>query len=142
MKASWEAAETTARLQELATSLKERLDTGENVISVGHPVELFEGLTRAGIAPAVIAEPVFTAEVGETAITTGDDAIYVIQLKDILPPDADDPSTTILRQIWSQQNQQALSQDLFSLFSQALLDDAGLSLNQTAIEAVHAQITQ
>ena len=118
------------------------LEAGKNAISVGYPVELFEGLTRTGVSPVELGNPLFEAELGDVIISAGDGQVYVAQLKEILPPDETDQSTAMLRQLWSQQSVQSLSQDLFSLFSQALLDEAGLTLNQTAIDAVHTQFLQ
>ncbi|GGE41796.1 peptidyl-prolyl cis-trans isomerase [Actibacterium pelagium] len=138
----WTREETVRLLQEEAIAIKAKLEAGENAISVGYPVELFEGLTRSGVSPLILSEDLFAAEIGNILIKADGDQVYVVQLKEILPPDTEDTSTALLRQLWEQQSAQSLTQDLFSMFSQSLLNDAELSLNQAAIEAVHTQFVQ
>jgi len=57
----------------------------------------------------------------------------------VLPPDDADPATAFLRQTLASQAAQALSQDIYGYFAESLVSGAGLTLDQTAINAVHAQ---
>ncbi|MBL3561934.1 hypothetical protein JMM65_14405, partial [Rhodovulum sulfidophilum] len=56
-----------------------------------------------------------------------------------LPPDADAPGAEMLRRNIAAQAGQGLAQDLYAYFAQAVTNAAGLSLDQAAINAVHAQ---
>ena len=47
--------------------------------------------------------------------------------------------TVALREAIQTQAEQAIAQDAFSLFTNGLTGAAGISLDQTAINAVHAQ---
>ncbi len=138
----WTIAETTQLLETEAESIKTSLESGADSISVGHPVEFFDGLTRNGVSPVILSEDLFEAELGGVVTASIEGQVFVAHVKDILPPDESDPSTNLLRQIWEQQSAQGVSQDLFSMFSQAMLDEAGLTLNQAAIDAVHTQFLQ
>ena len=53
-------------------------------------------------------------------------------------PDAEDSRTASLAEAVDQQIGQSLAEDVFIYFARALQTEAGISLNQTAIDAVHA----
>lgn len=137
--ASWQAEETARLLAEQADALKARLDAGEAIDALGQTVETGAALTRGAISPIDIAEPLFALDKGQATVVRGDSGIYLVQLTDILPPDAEDPAAQFLRTTLEQQAAQGLSQDLFGYFAESLLSSAGLTLDQAAINAVHAQ---
>lgn len=136
--AGWQAEETRRQLIAKAEALKLRLDAGEAIEALG-PADRAEGLTRAGIIPEELAEPVFTLAPGESTMVGTADGVYLLQLAEVLPPDAEDVSASFLRQSLEAQAAQGIAQDLFVYFAQSLVNEAGLTLDQAAINAVHAQ---
>jgi peptidyl-prolyl cis-trans isomerase D len=57
----------------------------------------------------------------------------------VLAPDETDPNADRLRQTIGAQAGQGIAQDLYGYFAQALINSAGLSLDQAAINAVQSQ---
>ncbi|WP_372604352.1 peptidyl-prolyl cis-trans isomerase [Actibacterium sp.] len=140
--AGWQLAEIDRRLREKAEALKARADAGEALNTLGLPVETVAPVTRGTTAPATLSEPLFAlAAPGDiTVVAPGDQTVYLLQLTQILPPSADDKGAQFMRSTLEGQAAQGMSQDLFAYFAQSRLSDAGLTLNEAAIKAVHAQI--
>ncbi|WP_212524644.1 peptidylprolyl isomerase [Actibacterium sp. MT2.3-13A] len=138
--AGWQAEETRRLLAEKATALKALLDAGDAFETLGLTVETAEGLTRGAVTPVALAKRLFALEeVGQTAVVEDASGVYLARLDAILPPDDADPATTFLRQTLEGQAAQSLSQDIYAYFAESLVSGAGLTLDQTAMNAVHAQ---
>ncbi|MGB8623314.1 MAG: peptidyl-prolyl cis-trans isomerase [Paracoccaceae bacterium] len=136
----WRTAEITRRLTEKADALKAQLDEGKTIQAMDLPVETADAVTRGGVTPPALSKTVFNLDKGKSAVVSGPDGVFLVQVDDILPPDPQDKSASFLKDQLKQQAGQGISQDLFTYFAQSLLDDAGLTLNQAAINAVHAQV--
>ncbi len=135
----WQQAETAKALQTKADALVAKLNEGALIDGLGLDVTTQEALTRGGISPLSLVEPIFGLEARKAVSVTDAETVYVVQLNEILPPDTEDQAGAFLREALVTQAAQGAAQDLFSYFSQALIQDAGLSLDQHAINAVHAQ---
>ncbi|SMX42553.1 peptidyl-prolyl cis-trans isomerase [Actibacterium lipolyticum] len=136
----WQTQETASQLTAQAEALKARLDAGTTMQGLEMTVEQAEAVTRGGVTPLTLSDAVFGLEIGESTIVDAGKTVFLVQLDDILPPDAEDTATAQLKTALDAQAAQAISQDIFAMFAQALLNDAGLTLNQAAINAVHAQL--
>jgi len=137
--AGWQADETRRRLAEKAAAQKALLDAGDAFETLGLTVETGTELTRGAITPVALAKRVFELEEGQSAVVEDGTAVYLVRLDAVLPPDDADPATAFLRQTLASQAAQALSQDIYGYFAESLVSGAGLTLDQTAINAVHAQ---
>ncbi|TCP62018.1 peptidyl-prolyl cis-trans isomerase D [Rhodovulum bhavnagarense] len=138
--ADWRAAQASTRLNEMAEALKLRLAAGEQLEALGHEVTYEQGLSRGGLTPPELAQALFgLQQPGEVVVVTAQENAWLIRLDAILPPAADDPTAEFLLGTLSQQAAQGIAQDLYGYFAQALVNTAGLSLDQAAINAVHAQ---
>ena len=137
--AGWQAEETRRRLAEKAAAQKALLDAGDAFETLGLTVEKGTELTRGAITPVALAKRVFELEEGQSAVVEDGTAVYLVRLDAVLPPDDADPATAFLRQTLASQAAQALSQDIYGYFAESLVSGAGLTLDQTAINAVHAQ---
>lgn len=140
--ADWQADETRRLLSETAEALKDRLSAGEAIETFGYEAEAVDPVSRDGVAPVALAQAVFAlpAEGDATVVAGAEGTVYLVQLDTILPPDAKDADATFLSQILSQQATQMIGQDLFAYFTQARLNAAGLTLDEAAIRAVHANL--
>lgn len=103
------------------------------------------GLRRNGTlpgAPASVLAAVFEMEVGETRVIEGNTGAFVVRLDAITPPDlsADDVAAEAER--LGQQTADALGEDILNAYADAIQAEAGISLNQAALNAVHAQFPQ
>ncbi|MBN2905867.1 MAG: SurA N-terminal domain-containing protein [Rhodobacteraceae bacterium] len=136
----WRSAETRRRLTAQAEALQARLAAGTPIDALGLTVTREEALPRGGLTPPALAQALFALpEPGATSIVTEGETAWLMQLDAVLPPDEEDPNATFLRETIANQAGQAMAQDLYTYFAQALIDTAGLTLDQAAINAVHAQ---
>ena len=65
----------------------------------------------------------------------------VLQLTDILPATKDTPSVGALRDAVANNAAGGIAQDVMQLFTAAITSEAGISLDQSVINSVNAQIT-
>ncbi|TCP42266.1 peptidylprolyl isomerase [Rhodovulum marinum] len=136
----WRETQVRARLSAQAEALAARVEAGETMDQLGPQVELQEGLSRGGLTPPALSEALFAiATPGETRVVATGETAWLLRLDAILPPDPNDPAAGFLRDTIGAQAGQSMAQDLYTYFAQELVNSAGLSLDQTAINAVHAQ---
>lgn len=139
--AGWQVQETARLLAEKAETLKAQLDAGDAFELLALPSERIDPVTRNGVAPSVLSEPLFALEDGASTIVTGPGGtVYLLQMTGALGPDDQDETLTMLAQAFAEQGRTTMAQDLFIYFTQARLNDAGLTLDDAAIRAVHAQL--
>lgn len=91
-------------------------------------------------APAEVLETVFSLSPGEAAVVAADGYVGVVVLDGIVPGDPADAGQAQIRTAIASQAEQALADDALTLFTNALLAGAGITLDEAAIAAVHAQI--
>ncbi len=118
------------------------LSGGETHETLGLSVTDEQGLTRDGFlevtAPDLMIR-LFDMEQGDTIALAGEGEAYVVTLTNISAPDLNDPEIAQLRTALNDQNSQAVASDLLDAFISEIQNDAGITLNQAAINAVHAQ---
>ncbi len=138
--ALWQQQETMRQLENQAQAIKTRLDSGTPLDALTEPVERVRAVTRSGVTPAGLSQTVFDLAEGETAVVTQNGSVFVVQVTAHLPPEAGNTTTARLRTTLQDQAAQGVAQDMFGYFAQAMLERAGMTLNENAINAVHAQI--
>ena len=137
------AAQVDAALLALGTTLSADL-AREGVMAFGDArflaAETYADVTRldrmAGIPPALL-ESVLDGEEGAPVILVENQTLYLGLIGAITPPDPADAQTADLIAAINDQVSQALAQDVFQYFARALEGEAGITLNQAAIDAVH-----
>ena len=95
-------------------------------------------LDRLPELPADLLEDIFAAEPGAPVMEPRGAEVLMAVVTDRAPADPQDAQTQRLIAAIDEQIGAALAQDVFAYFSRALEREAGISLNQSAIEAVHA----
>ncbi|WP_101341784.1 peptidyl-prolyl cis-trans isomerase [Cereibacter azotoformans] len=126
-----------ARAAEIATAAGEGTDLG----SFG-PVEDLGPMTRDGFVenvPDTLVTTAFGMEEGALRAIDGPGFAGVLRLDTVEPAAGDDEAARALKASLSAQIEQALSQDALALFSNSLMQEAGITLNDAAISAVQAQ---
>lgn len=139
----WRRAETERRLADLADRIRAARTAGASFEAQGYTPEKREGLARDSFvdgAPDALVEAVFALEPGATqTIAGGDGTVHVIELVSVTEEDAADPEAQAVRAAIGQTLRQTIEDDVESLFVRMLQNESGISLNQAAISAVHAQ---
>ncbi|WP_425049976.1 SurA N-terminal domain-containing protein [Psychromarinibacter sp. S121] len=100
------------------------------------------GIGRDGFIPDTPTDfivTIFGMEPGETQVIEGTNAAYLVRLDAINEPDLTDPAYADEATQLRDQLAAALGQDILGAYAATVQSEAGISLNQAAINAVHAQ---
>lgn len=137
----WRAQAVLKALKAQAEPVIAALGAGESFASQGlTPTELGD-ITRRDYradAPADFIETVFSMTEGEVRVIDGAGRIHILRLDKIAPPAEDDPDLARIAQSLRAQVESDLGQDIFQLLVNDIRDRAGVTLDQAAINAVHA----
>jgi len=139
---AWRAAELARRLRTQAESLVAKIDAGAGISSLGHPVAVQTHITRNHFIPGAPAElliAVFALNAGQSIVIEAPGTTLIAQLTAVLPAATDDPDLVRVRARINDDTAQSIAQDALAAFTRALELQAGISLNQAALNAVHAQ---
>ena len=91
-------------------------------------------------APQSLLPAVFTMSEGEVRVIEEGDFIALLRLETVKPAEATGEEADALRAALRAQIEQAISQDAFAAFATAVSAEAGITLDQTAINAVNARL--
>ncbi|WP_343116962.1 peptidylprolyl isomerase [Ostreiculturibacter nitratireducens] len=140
--ASWKAVETQKRLVALAEDYLAQLQNGATLEGLGLVVSQHTDAGRdtfiAGLTPQFISR-VFETEEGAHAVVDAN-GVHLIRVDAVRQSDAADADVAALRASIDQQVRQSIANDIYAGYVMALQAEAGISLNPTAVEAVHAQM--
>ena len=139
--ASWRAQATAKALSDLAISIKSKVEAGESLGSFG-TTKAIPDLTRSSTvegAPASLVATVFTMETGQIRVIEEGDFVALVEMQFITPGAEDGADADALKGAIAAQAEQALAQDAFTLYTNSLTQNAGITLNNAAISAVHSQ---
>ncbi|MFN7225242.1 MAG: SurA N-terminal domain-containing protein [Paracoccaceae bacterium] len=135
-------AEATAKaLSDRAIEVKAAVEGGQPLGAFGI-VQRTANIAREGFvegAPGDLLTAVFAMAPGELRVIEAPGYIAVVRLDEITPAAHDGAEASALKGAIAAQVEQALAQDALQLFSNALTDEAGIYLDQNAINAIHAQ---
>ncbi len=137
---AWDTAEASARVAARAEEVLQALQEGQTAEDLDLPSDSHGAVQRtdrlSGVSPQVI-ERAFDLDEGGHAIVTENELAHVISLRAILPAedsDADDDRAAIASAV-----RDSLAQDVFNAWARLLQDEAGIRVDQSAIEQVHSQ---
>ncbi|MDT8853653.1 SurA N-terminal domain-containing protein [Paracoccaceae bacterium Fryx2] len=139
--ASWQAEATAKALTARAEAIRAEVAAGASLGSYGI-LDVTPGITRDGFiedTPDTLLATAFRMAEAELRVIEGPDFVGLLRLDSIQPTDPAGQAAVALKASIAAQAEQALAQDAFTLFSAALSDEAGITLNEAAINAVHAQ---
>lgn len=138
----WRADALARALSARAIEVKAAVEGGASPGSFGI-AEVTLSMARNGFvegAPDTLLPAIFEMTPGERRVIEGPDFVGLVQLDSIQPAPADTPDALATKAELASQLQQALAQDAFEMFSAALIAEAGITINDAAIAAVHAQV--
>jgi peptidyl-prolyl cis-trans isomerase D len=130
----WTSAQTLAALQTYADQVIANSETA------GTPVILTD-LKRNDVgqlATAAVLDAAFKLELGASRALTKDDSVVIVRVDAINTGDTESDDAKALRANIEQQFGASLADDLFNVYATQIQQSAGISLNQQAINAVHA----
>lgn len=139
----WAAAETRKRVLELAANTAALLENGDTFQTQALTPATELDIRRDGLienAPAELVSEVFKMKQGEIKVVSDANVVAIVRLNEIVPFDESSEENAPLLQSVSQQYSRLIGVDVFEAFTNALQDEAGITLNQALINAIHTQI--
>lgn len=143
--AGWESDETQRRLTAQAETIMATVGEGATFESQAEAAGLELVTARDQLrnqqalgTPMAMMAQVFDMQSGDMAISQGLGAVVLVRLDAINGPDDSDARVAALRQSLEEEATTGLAQDLYDAFAGSIRESAGISLDQAAINAVHA----
>lgn len=130
-------------LQTQAEEAQKRLSAGEEFASIGLDAEINLGLTRGDFIeelPQDLLPRLFEMAPRESVILEGEDHLVLLRLDQILPADMSDETAQAIRQRLNGELAEAMAQDILSQFARSVQTEAGITVNDAALNAVHTQL--
>ncbi|WP_375691230.1 peptidyl-prolyl cis-trans isomerase [Pseudooceanicola sp. LIPI14-2-Ac024] len=139
--ASWQTEQTVSRLRAMAEGYRDQLGEAATFESLGLETETEESVSRNGSVLGTgddFVSKVFAMDEGDVIVTDAFGSVQIVRLDEVLPPDLDDPITAQLVAGVGQSLSQSVGQDLFRIFAEDIRQRTGVRIDQTAMNAVHA----
>ena len=139
--AKWRADALTRALSARAIEAKAAVEGGASLGAYGI-VETTPQIARSGTiadAPADVLTAVFAMKPNDLRVIETPAFVAIVRLDSVTPAAATGDDAAALKGALAGQIEQALSADAFTAFTNALTAEAGISLDQSAINAVNAQ---
>jgi peptidyl-prolyl cis-trans isomerase D len=138
----WRRSAVAKALTARGAEIKAALDGGAAIGSFGI-VDVTPETPRSGFiadAPETLLGDVFQMTEGEVRVIEADGFIAVVKLDRILPAQTEGEEAEAMQAALEAQARQAIAQDAFDAFTTALTAEAGITLDQAAINAVHTSL--
>lgn len=139
---AWAIDATARALEDMATGLSDRFASGEDLGTEGLTIEVSTGVARNGFlegTPPDFVETLFEMEEGDVRTLRADGEAWILRLDAVNLPDPNDEELTALRDGFAAQASQDFANDMLAAFTRSMQIAAGVEINQTAINAIHAQ---
>ncbi|WP_413718840.1 peptidylprolyl isomerase [Silicimonas sp. MF1-12-2] len=140
---AWERAETGKALAARAEALAQDIRNGREMAALRLSLETDRGLTRDTFldrTPPDFISAVFEMEPNEVRVLSADGFAWLVRLDAVNAPDPTTPEAEAVRGQFAGQTAVEMSTALIQAYTQSLLDETPVELNQAAINAVNAQL--
>ena len=139
--AAWRIEALAAGLSAHAISVKTAVEAGAALGAFGIVEVTADSPREAGIegAPDAVMAAIFAMAPGDLRVIEDAGFAALVQLDAVAPAAAGGDDAAALRDAIALGAQKAIAQDIFQLYTGALLSGSGITLDQAAISAVHAQ---
>lgn len=138
---AWRAQALDKALADQAVAAKAAVEAGASLGTQGI-VDVTTSIARNGFvegAPTALLTAVFQMAVGDLRVIEEAGYVALVRLDTIIPAPAAGEEAEAQKGSIATQVEQAIAQDAFTAFSNALTSEAGVTLDQAAINGVHAQ---
>ena len=139
---AWRTDTLAKALKARGEEIRAEVEAGAHLGQFGI-LDVSPDTSRAGAiegAPAEVVAEAFKMDVGDVRLVETPGYVGLVQVDKITPADAASADGKALRDGIAAQVEQAIAQDAFVMFSTGLANGAGIQFNQSAIDAVHAQL--
>lgn len=141
----WESDESQRRLTAMAEAIADRIREGStmageaqaNGLDLVTAADQLRSQQPLG-TPLAMMDQVFAMQQGDVAIADGLGSVVVVQLDAVKGPDDADDRVAALRQSLEEEATTGLAQDLYDAYASQIREGAGITLDQAALNAVHA----
>ena len=144
--ADWTADQTVQALTKLADGYAIELHDGLGFAALAErlprPMQVAGPLTRGDVAqgaPADLVADIFAADAGGTVIRRDGDGVILARLQSIEPFDPKAPETAPVAARLQQQLDGQIADDVLSLYTAAIREQAGVQINQALINSTLAR---
>jgi peptidyl-prolyl cis-trans isomerase D len=140
--AAWRADALAKALSARAIEVKAAIEGGAAIGTFGI-VDVTPETARDGFitgAPETLLPAVFAMSEGDVRVIEAEGFIAVVRLDSIQPAASEGDDAEALRAAIAAQAEQAISADAFTAFTNALGTEAGITLDQTVINAVNTSL--
>ena len=138
----WRKTALATALAARAVEIKTALEGGAAIGSFGI-VDVTPEMARNGFvegAPDTLLADVFKLAEGAVQVIEAPGFVGVVQLDRILPAETEGEEAQAMQGLLAANTRQAIAADAFAAFTAALTAEAGISLDQAAINAVNASM--
>ncbi|MFN4191779.1 MAG: peptidyl-prolyl cis-trans isomerase [Tabrizicola sp.] len=138
----WRKDALAAALSARATEIKAALEGGASIGSFGI-VDVTPEIDRNGFladAPDSLLGDVFGMSEGDVKVIEAPGFVAVVRLDRILPAATEGEEAEAMQASLAAQAQRAIASDAFAAFTNALTAEAGITLDQAAMNAVHVSL--
>lgn len=137
---AWRADAVAKALAALAEARKAEIEAGADMGAMGilTVASAAEREAQVSGAPSGLMAAVFALAPGAVQVLTEGDMVAVVRLDSITPAATEGADAAATRDAISGSLAQSLSRDALALFTQSLVNGAGLQLDQAAVNAVQA----
>ncbi len=137
--ASWRKAELAKALSARAIEIKSAIEGGTAIGSFGI-IDTSPELSRdsaVGDAPASLVEAAFAMNTGDVRVIEDGGFVAILRLNDVMRAEDTGEEAEALKAALTAQIEQAFANDAMAAYADALIDKAGVVLDQNAITAVN-----
>ncbi|MDX1782003.1 MAG: peptidyl-prolyl cis-trans isomerase [Thalassovita sp.] len=141
VREAWVSQSVTDALRAQVADQVTALENGDSFPDADLDGEAVTGLTRRGFQPGTppeFIETVFGMNEGDVTLIDGNERLFVLRLDRVAPPNDDDPELAQLRRGLTDQAANDIAQDLYQVVANDIRNRAGITLDQQALNAVHA----
>ncbi|SPJ22290.1 SurA N-terminal domain-containing protein [Palleronia abyssalis] len=143
VEAGWEVEARRARLVEQAEAARDALSQGTAADQLGATVRRETELLRDAFLegqPADLIELAFTLPEGDSTVVSGQDGAVLVRVDAVSVPGGATEEAVAIKEGVRTAAGQGIAQDITAAFTSALEAQKGISLNQSAVNAVLSQM--
>lgn len=141
VEAGWRAQATQDALEARAQELIADFQSGESPATMGLTEVVEDNIARTGFiqgTPPALIETVFDTDPDTWTTVIGGGQVIVMRVEGIDTPDQDSAEARQIKTSYGAQVSQQIALDVQDAFATAIEEDAGVTIDQAVINAVHA----